>query len=675
MNNPARLIVTWAGTNICPEGFGMSLLSFRAPVLYAACHRCGNALTHGEDECPHCGTNQSRALRTLGTPSSVDYGANVVLMPGRMLVPYPSVPDELDTKMNIARERKRVLKRVAFYLASGGMLALALGLAHAPALRSPAVQRLAALPEPAARKAVIVPVVTENHADVGVPASATVFAAASSTGTQQPLPAPAPAPQAIAAEKPAPVKPAIPTTMVSTEATTHAVKTTPNQSSQPVAPVIAKQAVPEKPVATTPPIATAAKSIAPSAVADTTTAKTADASPPIYETAARYSLATLATVEAHARAFNDTVADNYNMLLALVASTIHPDPASDTTLASKPDIATPPDTTRPPGKPADVAIAAAPAPQIASTKTVAAPVVNVPDIPSPKAAATIPAVLAPSPTATADVPIASHAPQPSALTENGLPRMSMTPISPAMTAERPPAGSPGETLYIARLALLTNDLSAARKNLAEVPSTLSDDVEAKRIRDELAQRESARDAAMQRARACDAASSWRCARRYAKEAIAIDTSYPDSRVLLKRVNFKAAQAKKAADAAALVAANNAAHPPVHTAPIREAVAMPAVPRGTIPSANLQSTYTAAAAPSASSSSAGNSAPHLFAAPAVRAPHEAHVIHDAREMRPVVETREPVIVPPPAKTPEPDTSESRVFGGGVPIRPPGRGEAH
>ncbi len=77
----------------------MSLLSFRTPVLYAACHRCGNALTHGEEECPHCGTNQSRALRAL---NSVDFSNNVITMPGRMLVPYPSVPEEVDTAMNIA---------------------------------------------------------------------------------------------------------------------------------------------------------------------------------------------------------------------------------------------------------------------------------------------------------------------------------------------------------------------------------------------------------------------------------------------------------------------------------------------------------------------------------------------------------------------------------------------
>src|ERR1700729_3656570 len=97
----------------------MSLLSFRTPVVYAACHRCGNALTHGEEECPHCGTNQSRALRAL---NSVDVSNNVITMPGRMLVPYPSVPEEVDTAMNIARERARVVRRVAFGVAGGRLL-------------------------------------------------------------------------------------------------------------------------------------------------------------------------------------------------------------------------------------------------------------------------------------------------------------------------------------------------------------------------------------------------------------------------------------------------------------------------------------------------------------------------------------------------------------------------
>jgi hypothetical protein len=399
-------------------------------------------------------------------------------------------------------------------------------------------------------------------------------------------------------------------------------------------------------------------------------------------------------MEAQAHAFNDKVAHTYSTLLALAASTIHPAPAEVSAQAE----ATPGVSSSAPlaSKPATVAKAAVPAhtntahtttaiahapavepakPRVettAATQTAPAFAPPVPVVTTTTAAAPRPAPPAPNPTATADVPIASHAPEPSALTENGLPRMSMAPISPAMTAERPPAGSPGETLYIARLALLTNDLNAARKNLAEVPSSLANDVEAKRIREELTQRESARDTAMQRARACDAASSWRCARRYAKEAITIDASYPDSRVLLKRVNFKAAQAKKAADAAALQAANNAAHAPVHSAPIREAVAVSAVSHAatSTPSAPQQNTYVA---PPASSNS--NSAPHLFATPPVRAAHESHVIRDVRETRPIVETRETIIAAPPAKTPEPEESQSRVFGGGVPIRPPGRGDAH
>src|SRR5471032_3325668 len=153
----------------------MNLLSFRTPVLYAACHRCGNALTHGEEECPHCGTNQSRALRA---PNSVDFNnSNIMMMPGRMLVPYPSVPEEVDTAMNIARERARVVRRVAFGVAGGGLLAVALALTYAPGLRSPVVQRLAALPEPA-RTPAFVPVATDNAPKAAAPASATTVVAA-----------------------------------------------------------------------------------------------------------------------------------------------------------------------------------------------------------------------------------------------------------------------------------------------------------------------------------------------------------------------------------------------------------------------------------------------------------------------------------------------------------------
>ncbi len=150
----------------------MNLLSFRTPVLYAACLRCGNALTHGEEECPHCGTNQSREMRAL---NSVGFNnSSVMLMPGRMLVPYPSVPEEVDAAMNIARARARIARRVAFGVASGGLLAIALALTYAPGLRSPVVQRLAALPEPAKTPA-FVPVAPENAA---APASTTTVVAA-----------------------------------------------------------------------------------------------------------------------------------------------------------------------------------------------------------------------------------------------------------------------------------------------------------------------------------------------------------------------------------------------------------------------------------------------------------------------------------------------------------------
>ena len=76
----------------------MNLLSFRTPAFYAVCYRCGNALTHGEEECPHCGTDRSRALCA---PNSVDFNNGAaMLMPGRMFVPYPSVPEEVDASLN-----------------------------------------------------------------------------------------------------------------------------------------------------------------------------------------------------------------------------------------------------------------------------------------------------------------------------------------------------------------------------------------------------------------------------------------------------------------------------------------------------------------------------------------------------------------------------------------------
>lgn len=610
----------------------MSLLSFRTPVLYAACHRCGNALTHGEEECPHCGTNQSRALRA---PNSVDFNnSNVLMMPGRMLVPYPSVPEEVDTAMNIARERARIVKRVAFYLASGGLLAVALGLTHAPGLRSPVVQRLSALPEPAKAPAFI-PVTTDNTANATAPASATAVAGADST-------------RSTTVQDPTAKTIAKNATTVIAAANPPSVANTPNTLNTSIATSASKGA----------PVTTAAHSANLPSVTNAPNAPNATTASKATTVIAAVNLPAPATVKNPSNANTATIASKAATVTnptppAFIVNA--PGPTTSTTAnkaATLPAaaIATNPTT------PTTAPLASKPAAIVATANSKSTPTTPVAPIP---ATSTKLAGSTPSPTATADVPIASHAPQPSALTENGLPRLSLTPISPAMASERPPAGSPGETLYIARLALITNDLSAAHKNLADVPANLSNDAEAKRIREELAQREAARDAAMQHARACDATASWRCARRYAKEAIAIDSSYADSRVLLKRVTFKAAEAKKAADAAALQAAANAQRVAIHAAPIREAVPVPRV---------VTASASVAAAPASNTS---NSAPHLFATPAapVRAPRESRVIHEARETRPVPEMREAAVAP------NAEVSESRESGGSAPIRPAGRGDAH
>jgi hypothetical protein len=270
---------------------------------------------------------------------------------------------------------------------------------------------------------------------------------------------------------------------------------------------------------------------------------------------------------------------------------------------------------------------------------------------------------APSPSAVADVPIASHAPQPSTPAEQELPKLSLPPVSAVIATERPPLGSPGESLYFARLALVTNDLSAAQKNLANVPANQVNSPDVQRVRDDLAQREAARDTAMQHARACDQSASWRCARRYAKDALAIDSSYTDSRVFLKHVAIKIAEAKKAAEAAAVQTAAIMQRGPMHPAPIREAVAIPR----TAPMASTSGTPT----------TTGASAPHLFANPVVHAPRETHVTHEAqaREVHAQQEALEPVVAFQPVRNADAESSESKAPDNGAPIRAAGRGEAH
>lgn len=632
----------------------MNLLSFRTPAFYAACHRCGNALTHGEEECPHCGTDQSRALRA---PNSVDFNNGAaMLMPGRMFVPYPSVPEEVDAAMNIARERARVVRRVAFGVAGGSLLAVALALTYAPGLRSPVVQRLAALPEPA-RTPAFIPVATDNAPKAAAPASTTTIAAAAKPAKPVSVSVPMP-PAVILATPPAP-------TVVPPQALA--------QDSTQIAPQVSSQA--PSPAATLTPatnpatemIASIMSKLTSAAVALRAEISTLTMSPAASPVTTAASIAPPPAIAQTAIAGTTTA--NETNAPSPVAT---PAPKSATTgpaltFAQGPVTAPAPHKALPPA-PVTLAqnTATTPPPTNATTAPIAAPVIN-----TPPAIAALPP--APSPSAVADVPIASHAPQPSASVEKELPKLSLPPVSPVITTERPPLGSPGESLYFARLALVTNDLSAAQKNLANVPADQVNSPEVQRVRDDLDQREAARDTAMQHARTCDRSASWRCARRYAKDALAIDSSYTDSRVFLRHVAIKIAEAKKAAEIAQIQNAAIAERGPLHPAPIREAVVIPrAAPVASTPAVPRTTPVASTGSVPATTFSAP---PHLFANPIARAPRETHVTHEAHETRVAPETSEPVVAFQPVRNPDPASFGSRAPDDNTPIRPAGRGEAH
>jgi len=620
----------------------MNLLSFRSPVLYAACHRCGNALTHGEEECPHCGTNQSRALRA---PNSVDFNnSNVMMMPGRMLVPYPSVPEEVDTAMNIARARARVVRRVAFGVAGGGLLAVALALTYAPGLRSPVVQRLAALPEPA-RTPAFVPVATDNAPKAAAPASTTTVVATAKPASSTTVVATAKRPSTTTVV--ATAKPANPVSV--TYAVTYTAPPAPTQTPTPT-PTLAPAPNPATEM-----IASIMKKLTTAIAAlhaQSSTIAMSPATGPVAR-AAPNAPAPLASTTA-------TTVENVTTGPSPVAAPVSKNPTSapDITLAQSP-VTAPTPKNPVPAAAINLAqnTAATQSPTGSANTPGPVPVVNTP---APLAA--LPP--APSPAAVADVPIASHAPQPSA-PEKELPKLLLPPVSPVVATERPPLGSPGESLYYARLALVTNDLSAVHKNLANVPANQLNSPDVQHVRDDLAKREAARDAAMQHARACDATASWRCARRYAKDALAIDSSYTDSRVFLRHVAIKIAEAKKAAEGAAVEIAAVPQRNSTHPAPIREAVAIPRT-------APIAST---GGAPGTNPTTNSSSAPRLFANPVARAPRETHVTHEARETHVAPEVREPVVAFQPVLNADAGPSESKAPDDGAPIRPPGRGEAH
>lgn len=109
----------------------MRLLPFRASNRYAACNRCENALLGDVQECPHCGmTQKGLVVRAYDTVDGANGRRTVATR--RKLVPYPSVPEEVESATAIARQRVQVLKRVALWVATGAMVAVALMLTFSP---------------------------------------------------------------------------------------------------------------------------------------------------------------------------------------------------------------------------------------------------------------------------------------------------------------------------------------------------------------------------------------------------------------------------------------------------------------------------------------------------------------------------------------------------------------
>jgi hypothetical protein len=516
----------------------MSLLSFRASVQCAACHRCGNALGKGVHECPHCGALQTALA--IRTHSPIDFPNGVpAQMTQRMLVPYPSVPEEVETATNIARQRAQSIRRVVFGVATSTLCAGALVLAVGPSLRAPAgEQRIATLPQRSAAVPEEGPTVT---ADAALPSHAPGTPGPSDTAT-------------------------------------------------------AVLSVPPVPVA---------DEFAPTAAAASSAA-------------------------------------------VVVASTRSPAPTPTVASARSPGLT----------------------PTVASTGLrVATP--SVASAHLPVATPTV-VVATPSPLAKPTVVVATPSPSPTPIVA---PAPTLASTSTPVIADEPKAvHNVDDDLYAARLAMIANDLSTARTHLSKVAPTNPVDPEAQRIADELARRESVRDADMQRARACDAANLLPCARRYAKAAMAVDTGYSDSQAFFKRVVYKQAAAKRAA-AAALAQAQAAAMP--HPAPIRDATPFIHYVSHGNPVEAPSAAVTPTPAPVPSQAPAPI-AQRSFASASVRpAPAESHDIREVREVREVREPRvvqevRPAELPAPAPAPAP-VAEATDYS--IPIMARGRGVAH
>jgi hypothetical protein len=166
----------------------------------------------------------------------------------------------------------------------------------------------------------------------------------------------------------------------------------------------------------------------------------------------------------------------------------------------------------------------------------------------------------------------------------------VTPAAPPVAAvERKPQVderpmSVADTVLAARSAMEQHDLTAARNRVKSLtpPQQVRPDVQ--RLKDELAQRELERDAALQLARACEKTSAWACVQQNAGEALALDGSNTESQAMLERVIAHAgwlagtpplAKKKLAPDIASV------APPPVVTTPPPAPAVQAATPPATV----------------------------------------------------------------------------------------------
>ncbi|OAJ52423.1 hypothetical protein A6V36_13475 [Paraburkholderia ginsengiterrae] len=111
------------------------------------------------------------------------------------------------------------------------------------------------------------------------------------------------------------------------------------------------------------------------------------------------------------------------------------------------------------------------------------------------------------------------------------PSVAATPVKPAVPQFR----NATQAVQVARLALRTNDLSAAQAALGAAQALQPDNGDAQDLADQLKSLTARRDAALQAAQACVAQSAWPCARQHANDALAIDTGSDSAKTILERV--------------------------------------------------------------------------------------------------------------------------------------------